>query len=295
MKICVISPVSHLNQYAELGHMDMSLSHIICQHPTGEYASYYRERARRGVWVLLDCSAFELEATGQGLGADPVLDAAACTLPSEVICTDILFEGNATVESARAFIARAKQRGFIAANGDKQFRLMGVVQGRSTEEWFDCYQKLLCIEELDTIGFSKLSVPECWLGRHTGPAHVTQARLACVEECVTRGLQADKWGKYVHLLGGDNHWGYELAMQKKHKWIRSSDSSMPTWYGAHQIQLDPYTGKVADYIHEKPDLECAKSQTSQMMAEGAIFIYHNIATVLRLVSYDSDFTCERKA
>lgn len=267
IKICVITPISHL-EYSSLGEMDMSLTHLIAEDPGGDYARYYREQSDKGRFVILDNSAFELEQLGKGMDPDVVLDAAKVTNPSEVIATDTVLDGPATVESTKHFIERMKARGELG-----KYRVMAVPQGKTKEEWRSCFEKLFEIEEVDTIGLSKLSVPISWLGEKESSGNCARARLQCAEyiasELVAWGCYDEKgywYNKPFHLLGGDNWtpWEMKQHIEKRHTFIRSNDSSCAVWYGAHGKVYDD-EGKINDIIMEKPDLENERPETAEML------------------------------
>lgn len=280
IKICVITPISHLEEYASLGEMDMSLSHIILEDSERgrQYAEYYKRQREAGRFVLLDNSAFELEQQGKGLDPDPVLDAAEITNPSEVIATDVLFDGQATIESTNRFIERMRERGVLG-----KYKVMAVPQGKSVEEWWECYEHLIEHPEVDTIGLSKLSVPMSYLGEKESNGNCTRSRLLC-----TRDIEEDlrrRWWDYpnniikqFHLLGGDNCTPYELSKQTRYPWIRSNDSSCAVWYGRYRRVYDR-EGKIdSGIVMEKPDLENHNPATAKTLsnAETKTCILENI-------------------
>lgn len=211
-----------------------------------------------------------------------MLDAAEITNPSEVIATDVLFEGQKTLESTRDFIAAMKRRNLIG-----NYRVMGVVQGRTQEEWFDCLEGLLNMPEISVIGLSKLSVPMSFLGEKESPGNCARARLMCtkeIEQRITIACLAGGDTVYhrlgcgqveVHLLGADNWCGWEMKQQAEYHWIRSNDSSCATWYGAHQKTFDD-NGKIEDIILQKPDLENHKPETAEEHDLYATYVLENI-------------------
>lgn len=253
IKVCVITPISHLEQYGSLGEMDMSLTHLVLEDEV--YATYYRRQAAGGRFVILDNSAFELEQEGKGLDPDPVLDAAEIVRPTEVIATDVLFDGPATIESTANFIERMRIRGLLG-----KYRIMGVVQGKTEEEWMTCFESLLLMPEVNTIGLSKLSVPVSFLGEKESSGCVARSRIKC-----TMALSEHFGGELefamnssrkltVHLLGGDNWTPWEMRHQKQYPWVRSNDSSCAVWYGLRGHVFDNL-GVIDDIVLEKPDLE----------------------------------------
>jgi len=293
IKICVISPISHLEDFSHLGEIDMSLSHLVLENGgCNDYSRYYQKQSEKGRYVILDNSAFELEQRGKGLDPNLVLDAAEVICPSEVIATDVLFEGAATVWSTKNFIKAMKARNLIG-----KYKVMAVVQGKTEEEWFDCLIQLLWIPEVDVIGFSKLSIPMSFLGERESSGNCAQARLKCTEKIQSRiddlikkescygalfspltrlYRECDNGGVVqVHLLGGDNWTAWEMKQQSRYPWIRSNDSSCAVWYGADLQEFDD-EGKINDIILEKPDLENENERTKGRLEVARGYILSNI-------------------
>lgn len=283
IQICVITPTSHLKVYGALGEMDMSLSHLVLEDPTGSYARYYKEQRERGRFVILDNSAFELEQQGKGLDPDPVLDAAEITNPSEVIATDCLFDGPATIQSTKRFISRMRERGVLG-----RYKVMGVVQGRSRDEWLTCLSVLMDMPEVNTIGLSKLSVPMSFLGEKESDGCVARSRIECtktIDRCYNDPFATWDSGepkrlkeKDFHLLGGDNWTVWEMEQQVQYPWIRSNDSSCAVWYGRFRRTFND-EGKIEHIITDKPDLENRDVGTEKQLSttEVRAAIMENIA------------------
>ena len=175
----------------------MALTHLALRHPG--YAAYHAARAAAGGTVILDNSAYELADTlGSGLGAGPVLTAARLTGAAEVVCTDVPYDGPATITATRRFLAQAAE----TAGG---LRFMAVPQGSTRAEWLACYDALTAMPGVHSIGISKLSVPRCW------DAGIAPARLACVAELHQHGTPP----KPLHLLGGDGCLPAELRAHRE--------------------------------------------------------------------------------
>ena len=258
IKICVITPISHLNTFAHLGEFDMVLSHLVLENGgNNSYAQYYREQREKGRFILLDNSLFELELQGRGVGIDACLDAAEIIHPNEIIAEDILFDGEKTIESTKRFIQKMIDRGVFG-----KYQIMGVAQGKTKQEWWDCFERLLDLP-IDTIGLSKLAVPVSYSGEKESPGCVSMSRIMCVEDIAHRyRFDAETInGKRIHLLGGDNWLPREINQQKRYKWIRSNDSSAAVWYGRHNKVFND-EGKIRDIILNKPDLENKDPDTS---------------------------------
>lgn len=307
MKICIITPTSHIENFSQYGDMEMCLSHIVLgidvhagEKTTTEearkewqnkYINYYKNVKKE---VILDNSAYEIgkleqsSASGEGLGAGLVLDAAEIISPTIIICKDVLCNREETFRSTKEFIQEIRNRNLLG-----RYKLMAVPQGKTKEEWLQSFIELSLLKEIDMLGFSKISVPVSFLGDQKSPQCVTQGRLLCtkaVQDLLEQDFDfysdVNKQTKYngpkkVHLLGGDNWLGYELSQQKNYPWIYSNDSSCAVWYGMHDQEFSS-DGKMEKIIVEKPDLENYNYTTLQQLESKRAQILHNIAILQKL-------------
>ncbi|MGH3931659.1 MAG: hypothetical protein ACRDTF_16995, partial [Pseudonocardiaceae bacterium] len=247
--VAVIASIPYLRRLSAAGTIDMALTHLVLAQPT--YAGFFQARARAGVSVVLDNSAYELQdTTGAGMAAAPVLQAAALTGAQLVVCQDVLFDGPATLLTTQRFLDAARHHHSAGAAG---WRFIGVPQGRTRAEWLDCYHRLVATPGIDMIGLSKLSVPRCF------GAPVAEARIACVAHLLELGAPMP-----FHLLGGDRSLPWELREHRRrghdraeHGGVRSNDSSFAFWYAASGIDVDGHTGRAERAATTKPDLVAA--------------------------------------
>ena len=305
IKVCIISPASHLEQFSSLGDCEMSLSHLVVQdagfhhsdYVKQNYVKYYKQKAAEGKWVILDNSAYEIgrlesnNATGRGLGPDIVLKAAEIIKPSIVIAQDVLCDREATKQSTLDFIKYVKQKGLFG-----KFQLMGVAQGKTQDEWLESYTDLYNMPEINQIGFSKVSVPLCFGGNQQTSGCIAEARLKCTQIVDTNfkysrydtqfgekfSLHSILGPKPAHLLGGDNHLPWELSQQRKYQWIFSNDSSAVVQYGIHNQMFAATTGQIENIITAKPDLENNNLHTAFLLETYSNHILHNIATLHKM-------------
>lgn len=292
MKLCVISPLSHLDLASFGSGIHMALTHIV--HQDEQYVKAYQRFKNKGEYVILDNSAFELEQQGKGLDPKPVLEASKLVGADEIIATDVLCHGPETIKSTRNFIKE-----FLSFYGEEirleKFvpKIMAVPQGQSIQEWIDCYTTLLLTEGVDVIGFSKIAIPTCFGGPNARKVDggVTQSRLKLYDYLDKHYLWPSQLGRActdIHLLGGDSWSGFEL-IQVCNKWpkaIRSNDTSAPVWYGANGIAFDPFTGKASKFLIEKPDLENRIQTTAEKIETNLSLIMKNIATLLKCTKED---------
>ena len=241
--ICFITSTPHLESHAALSNRHMALAHLVLGDE--EYARFYRDTTK---FVIMDNSAFEFEQEGRGVPQDEVYKAAKLIDADEVAAIDILFNGPDTVDSVKDFLRFMKRKDEIYFD-TTQF--MGIPQGRTEDEWLDCYEKLVTMNHISTIGLSKLSVPESFHGNHSDSANCTKGRIKCIEFLVEHNKTPDKFGKDTHLLGSDNAGVNEIAYYYSmgYDWIRSNDTSMPFVYGYNGERIKD--GKVKNIVMEK--------------------------------------------
>jgi len=175
------------------------------------------------------------------------------------VCQDAPLDGPRTVELTRAFLDAARELGHM-----ETYQFMAVPQGRTKDEWLECYEQLASMDGIATIGLSKISVPVAW------SKELTEARVECVEELESRGCK-----HVLHLLGGSRSLPRELAYQHGSTLVRSNDSSFAFWYGYHGIEVRRDT-LGAETELGPPDLEHAKldSHVRWMAALRNVILLH---------------------
>ena len=134
-------------------------------------------------------------------------------------------------------------------------KFMAIPQGKTADEWLDCYEELVQMREIDVIGLSKLSVPESFIGNHHEEGNCTRGRIKCIDFLVDHKMTPDKFKKETHLLGSDNA-GVDVLLyyyDNDYSFIRSNDTSMPFVYGYNGKKIKD--GRVSNIIMEKLDFE----------------------------------------
>lgn len=236
-------PVLDLTEY---GDIEMALAHLV--HSDEDYANHYRKQADSGRHVILDNGAFEMQEQGHGMSIDEVLAAAERINATELVCSDVLYDGQATVDATREFISKADQR------YGARFQYMGVVQGSTLEEFKECYERLSLSTRIGCIGLSKLSVPKVF-----ELDYLANARPAALQYVTAlHGAGTIGSPKPIHLLGGDVSLPQELYLYRHYKEgaplsasnrIRSQDSSFAWWYAKAGIDIDRHTLHATKVAH----------------------------------------------
>lgn len=274
IRIAFIPPIKFL-PFSHYGDIYMILAPL-CEYP--QYTEFFQEV--RG-YKILDNGAYELEDSGVGLPFEQVINIALKVNADEIILTDYVYNSNKTIEAVEKCINIIKEQNLI-----NKFRLHAVPQGKSVDEWLTCFNSLMKIDEIDIIGLSKLSVPYVFYGNNKHPGYIVNSRREILNKIVhnknyeisSKGIRLKgrkKWKK-IHLLGGGPWLAYELSIFQKYSFIRSVDTSMPIWYGLHNLKIDYETGKINKII-KKVDL----LYTGTLSCEQIDAIMHNIAILLK--------------
>lgn len=125
--------------------MHMYLTHMVEKYPiyaaTAKVAQGYK---------ILDNSLIEL---GGAVDLERVLAAAEKIGADEIILPDVFQKGPETVEAVRAAIKYMQDKW---PNRDWPYKLMAVAQGRDEKEWYECYQELMKMPDVDVIGVPKV-------------------------------------------------------------------------------------------------------------------------------------------
>ena len=125
--------------------MHMFLTHMVEKYPA------YTEAARNAPgYKILDNSLIEL---GGAVDLERVLNAAKVINADEIILPDVFQDGPATVKAVRESLQYLTDKW---TNRDWPFNLMAVAQGKDEKEWYECYQELLNMPDVDVIGVPKV-------------------------------------------------------------------------------------------------------------------------------------------
>lgn len=215
MKHFVIPPLDYL-ELSDRGTMGyFVLAHLYVQHES--YRSFYQAKSKEGAFILLDNGAAENSI----VDLDTLLSIVVELNPSEVIARDILFDKDATIKATLQTIVALNQFGYKGL-------VMGAPQGRTKEEWLECYDWMLESLGIDTIGLSKIAVPKAFLDK-TGDEGIMEARHQCYDLLSKQG----KLQKPIHFLGMGSPQEYKYY--EGDSMIRSTDSCNSIWSAMNKI------------------------------------------------------------
>jgi hypothetical protein len=162
-------------------------------------------------WITLDNSAAERALVTEDVLIQVVKELA----PSEVIAPDVLFDKDATIANAIKFRDRMSEEHLLDTTD-----IFFCPQGKTKEDWLECYEWGLSQDWISTIGFSKIAVPQAWLPNWKDDQGIKEARHMAYDYLKEKGMLL----KPIHCLGqGDPT---EFAYYD-HPAMRSTDSVYP--------------------------------------------------------------------
>lgn len=234
MRVATIVPTAYL-ELTEDKNYHMALGHLIGENV---YTKFFKDQAKQGKFVILDNGVIE---TGIPMTILEIVNRAKFIGASELILPDILDDAEATLDAACNAISYARKH-FMG-------KLMGVPQGKTLEEWFECAIMMLSLD-VDTIGIPKRLVK---IGGR-------DARLDVLQR-----LGWSLRGRDVHLLGCWEN-PIEVAMinraanAKEIVPIRGVDSCIPYVYARDNMLISqgPRPSGAVDFSAHDADLEKLK-------------------------------------
>jgi hypothetical protein len=210
MDFYVISPLSNLEPM-RLGDRIFVLAHLWVQ--SEEYREFIYSLIDEDIdrWITLDNSAAERALVTE----DVLIQVCHELLPSEVIAPDVLFNKDETIKNATAFKVRMEKEGLLEVTD-----IFFCPQGKTKEDWLEAYEWGLKQDWIQTIGFSKIAVPQAFLSDWKDDQGIKEARHMAYDYLKERNLLL----KPIHCLGqGDPT---EFAYYD-HPAMRSTDSVFP--------------------------------------------------------------------
>jgi hypothetical protein len=188
------------------GRRIFALAQLYIRHP--EYKQFIQQKRQEGWFIIMDNGTGDFDL----ITADELLQVTKELLPNEVIAPDILFDTTQTIEQFESFVEKMDKVGLL----DK-VDIFFCPQGRTKDEWLECYLYALEHPLVKTIGMSKLSIPQCFDGGWDKDQNIMQARHKCYDFL----LDNDLIHKPLHFLGAGNPLEF---MYYEHPLVRSTDS-----------------------------------------------------------------------
>jgi hypothetical protein len=208
VRLAVIPPVAYLEDFSTNYHL--VLAHLYATNET--YRDFYNSRVEKGDWVILDNGCAEL---GEAIPGKELFRLAADLNPNVLVCPDVLRDGLKTRELTEEFIKT--WRGKLKDGG---IALMAVPQGKTREEWLDCFETFNEMKEVEWLGISKYCPGE-------RVELLEQIKLSVKKKC--------------HLLGMAETEGVNSILKEKaFSFAYSTDTAIPVKLGLQGLSLEQY-------------------------------------------------------
>lgn len=267
MKTAFIVPVSQLQRFATKSKYHLVLAHKVLENK--EYADFYRHRSIAGDFVIQDCSAFEL---GHPIETPKLLEAAEYTMASEIVCPDVLFDGEATIASTKEFIKDYNKNYSYVTVKEKRPKLMAAIQGKNLVDYLRCHNAIYDMDvegtQIDTMGLSFLGVEKVFPDMSP-----TLRRLMMLDLLYSNNILCLP----MHMLGiADNPVELKLinSIPYIRDMIRGNDSSSAYVHGSNNIRFDSTCGLTVPKIKTKINFEEKITDEDMLWS-----IEHNIAVI----------------
>lgn len=206
MDFCVIPPLANL-PLMHYGNRYFLLGQLYLRHES--YQQFVDTEMDRSKWSILDSGVGD---HNDFIDSETLVELTDIIRPSEVIALDALFDAHQTIENFERFVELIDAKGLLG-----RVSIMFVPQGKTKEEWMHCYEYALDNPHVNTIGMSKLSIPQCFDGKWDDDQNIMQARQQCYIELLEKELLL----KPLHFLGAGNPVEF---LDYDHPVVRSTDS-----------------------------------------------------------------------
>ena len=256
--LCIMPLVRDLTDYC------YALVHLFEEN--SQYYDYFIESKDKGRKILLDNSIFEL---GVAFNADKFAEWIVKLTPNEYIVPDALEDTNTTISNFDSWLKNHK---------DLPGKKIGVVQGKTYKELYECYKYMSDKADKIAISFDYSYYLLTALGANKNQ-QFCNGRYKLLNDLL--GDSAINFKKPHHLLGCSvpAEFGYYGSWPKTYSFIESLDTSSPVIAGMHNIKYEPYGLK--DKISVKMvDIFNIKS----IKPEGLELIKHNIERFKQIVT-----------
>lgn len=244
MKLALIPPYAHANA---IKHTDYQLLLPQCL-SNRRYLNAYRRARRDGNYLILDNGVAEgVNTTPEALHVE-----AHRMMVNEIVVPDTMQDAEATLQQARNFTLH----GWVQAN---TYNYMGVVQGTSYAECWDCIYGFNALPYITTLG----------IPRHLLTTIGEDARINLVNY-IRKQHSHSRF--QIHLLGMNPAYTNELiSFGRAYKAlnVRGIDTSAPFYYALAGQLLGYYRGEVAI---TRPD-----NYFDREIGTAELFTYPNIA------------------
>lgn len=227
MKLCLISPVVGLQQYATQSEgVHLALVHLVEE--SQEYADFYRQQSEKGDVIILDNGAFEF---GFPCPTDRLIKAAEKIKAHVLVAPD--YPGQAwekTLISTEDFVNEVRKTPYTVMGCPQS--LVGDWRG-----WLESFRQMATIDsKLSHIAVSILATPNAFGDLVGNAKDIELCRLMATVllKDALKKRHLNFQGKKIHYLGA----GHRLDLLQYYDIADSLDTSSPVWHGMNGIRYE---------------------------------------------------------
>lgn len=233
MRLSIIPPTKYLSEFAKFNgngyHMVLAQRFL----DDDVYAHFYIEERKNGGFLILDNGACEL---GCSLPGAMLFEAASKLSPNVLVLPDELNNSENTMDMSGNFLKE------FAKSLDESVSYMGVVQGRTKDEWLTCFKFFADHDKVPVIGLSNTNA--------MFPSDTYEfSRIETINFLSDNNMIPAN--KSIHLLGLNSSGHMELKKLRNLDFIEGADSSAPVVHGYHGVRIVedvPYK-KIPSYLY----------------------------------------------
>jgi len=257
MNIAHVTPEDNLS-LCDSGNFDFCLAHIAIKNK--DYKKFFVDRVLSGRELYLDNGVWE---TGYPLDKDLMIELAIEMGATYVYAPDYMGEKKKTLDAISEF-------GDIASN-TKGFnsKIIGVMQGKTREEWFDCALKLAKLPDhiCNTIAVNTLFIEDMYEYEIEEGARRSKTR---VELLMMIDRQLDRFNNKRFYSTG---FGAPIDAQElpKFKWLIGVDTAIACVMASNDMIITP-----VNYTYFKPK---GKVDKVQLTTDQVTFAKSNIRII----------------
>lgn len=256
IKIAHEAPLCLMPRVREVTDYCYALVHLFEECP--KYYDFFVESKKLGRTVLLDNSIFEL---GTAFNSDKFADWITKLQPDEYIVPDVLEDTGNTIKNFDNWLRTYK---------DLPGKKIGVVQGKTFKELYDCYSYMSDKADKIAVSFDYSYYNLTALGNNKYQQYCN-GRYKLLRDLI--GENIVNYKKPHHLLGCSipAEFGFYSSFPNVFKFIESLDTSNPIINGMHNIKYGPYG------VKDKLDVKLVDFfYIKKIKDEGISLIEHNI-------------------
>tara|TARA_R100000149_G_C5873037_1_gene136838 strand:+ start:66 stop:905 length:840 start_codon:yes stop_codon:yes gene_type:complete len=235
MKIAHEAPLSVMHRLMQVTDYDYALVHLFEE--SHAYHNYFVDALKRGRYVILDNSIFEL---GVAFDSEQFAAWVRHLKPSAYIVPDVLEDIDGTISNWKDW-----QKNYSDLRGNK----IGVVQGKTEQEIVDCYKYMAQEADVVAISFDYSWYEKCFPAEKNKFFSWMKGRQYLIDLLIDEKLI--NYDKPHHLLGCGLPQEFAHYKGEKYDFIDSLDTSNPVVHGMAGIEYKENDGVF--YLEDKSD------------------------------------------